>query len=384
MQGLVDPFPDNPLSFDGHTYRPMQKQTAAGKQAARCFVNIELLECFLRSSISNTGMEVLVTAWKPSSSQFDGVLQKICVPESIKRIGKKAFYCCFRLTHMVFEAGSEPEEIGLDVCRYSALLSICLPRSIKRVVGAFGGSSLRSVFFEQKAQIAYIGDAAFRGCFFQAIRIPSSVERLGNNTFNGCKALNFVTFEPESKLRAIDAGAFMGCLSLSSIFLPRSVQTLGLSVFSGCPALTEVIFEEGSVLSLVNGAAFRNCTALRSISIPRRVQTLGESAFKGCLALTTVTFEAGSVLSSVNGAAFLNCSSLRSISIPRRVQTLGLSVFKGCLALTTVTFGQGSAPLRIKEKAFEDCPSLRSLRIPKNREMTVQGALPEDCVVETY
>jgi hypothetical protein len=40
--------------------------------------------------------------------------------------------------------------------------------------------------------------------------------------------------------------------------------------------------------------------------------------------------------------------------------------------------------LRIKEKAFEDCPSLRSLRIPKNREMTVQGALPEDCVVETY
>jgi hypothetical protein len=45
----------------------------------------------------------------------------------------------------------------------------------------------------------------------QAICIPSSVEKICEYCFNGCKSLSTTTFEPDSKLSCIEGSAFGYC-----------------------------------------------------------------------------------------------------------------------------------------------------------------------------
>jgi hypothetical protein len=58
------------------------------------------------------------------------------------------------------------------------------------------------------------------------ICIPSSVEMLGQECFNGCESLSTVTFESGSQLSSIAESAFRYCFSLSSICCPSYLQTI--------------------------------------------------------------------------------------------------------------------------------------------------------------
>jgi hypothetical protein len=58
----------------------------------------------------------------------------------------------------------------------------------------------------------------------RSIRIPSSVQRISEGSFRGCKSLSTVTFEGDSQLSYLDRMAFDECPSLSSICIPPSLQ----------------------------------------------------------------------------------------------------------------------------------------------------------------
>jgi hypothetical protein len=67
--------------------------------------------------------------------------------------------------------------------------------------------------------------SAFSGCSsLSSICIPSSVERLCDQCFEGCRSLATVTFGPASILRWVDPLAFLRCPKLS-LSLPPSVNT---------------------------------------------------------------------------------------------------------------------------------------------------------------
>jgi hypothetical protein len=58
------------------------------------------------------------------------------------------------------------------------------------------------------------------------IRIPSSVETLGEECFARCESLATVTFESDSKLSQIHNKAIDRCSSLAAIWIPRSLETI--------------------------------------------------------------------------------------------------------------------------------------------------------------
>ncbi len=122
-----------------------------------------------------------------------------------------------------------------------------------------------------------IGTQAFCGSSLVSISIPAGVKTIGNGTFNLCTALQTVTFEKGSQLKAFEnssgwGGVFQSCTSLTTIEIPASVETIERGAFSGCTSLQTVTFEKGSQLKTIEGdwswgGAFSNCTALTTVDM---------------------------------------------------------------------------------------------------------------------
>ena len=192
-------------------------------------------------------------------------ISEIIIADSVKSIGRRAFYGCEKL-----------EEINL-------------PDSITRIEhSAFGDcTSLERVTLPSKLE--YIG-SAFSGCTsLRNIVLPESVTTL-DGTFNGCTKLEKIII-PESVTTM--TSTFVGCTSLTSVTLPQNLETLDDDLFSGCftgcTSLTEITLPQG--LKTIERHAFRGCTALKSIVIPSSVTSIKESAFEGCTSLSEIYFQ---------------------------------------------------------------------------------------------
>ncbi len=92
----------------------------------------------------------------------------------------------------------------------------------------------------------------------KAAAVPDGVTGIGQRAFADA-ALERVTL-PEG-LKAIEAGAFSGCASLTELDLPRTVQSVSSGAFSGCAALTRVRLPEG--MSVYGEHLFSGCPTLR-------------------------------------------------------------------------------------------------------------------------
>ena len=125
-----------------------------------------------------------------------------------------------------------------------------------------------------------------------------------------------VTFGKESQLTAIEAYAFEGCTSLTSIGIPASVTFIGDHAFLSCTGLQTVTFDIDSKLETIGASAFQACTILSSINIPANVTSIGDHAFLSCNRLKTVTFNGVSERLTIGDGAFESCVSLKTINIP--------------------------------------------------------------------
>jgi hypothetical protein len=63
---------------------------------------------------------------------------------------------------------------------------------------------------------------AFSDCALKTITIPRHVEILGSSCFAHCASLSSISFEADSELTRIEAGAF-AATSVSSVVIPKSI-----------------------------------------------------------------------------------------------------------------------------------------------------------------
>ena len=173
---------------------------------------------------------------------------------------------------------------------------------------------------------------------------------------------------------SIGVYAFQYCYKLTSITIPDSVTSICYRAFSGCSKLTSITIPD-SVTS-IGDSAFENCSGLTSITIPDSVTSIDSYAFSGCYGLTRITIPDS--VTSIGDGAFRNCSGLTSITLPFVGNTLngtsnthfgyifGASSYSnnGYLVpryLNTVVITGGSS---IGSSAFYDCSNLTSITIP--------------------
>ena len=320
---------------------------------------------------------------------YQSKLKSILIPAHVTTIDTSAFSDCTALTSVEIPASVETiEAAAFRNC--SSLLSVTFEKG--SLLKTIGGQGLLNYDTESYGAFSYCTALTF-------IEIPASVETIEASAFGGCSSLSSIIFEDGALLKTIGGNAFRACKKLIAIEIPANVEIIEDAAFRGCSFLSIVTFKKGSHLKAIGGGktidgAFSYCTALTSIEIPASVETIEKAAFRGCSSLSTVTFEKGSHLKTIGGrsghslgngfafydGAFWKCTALTSIEIPASVETIEATAFKDCSSLVSVTFEKDSQLKSIgggykrsetssfHYGAFSDCTALTAIEIPANVE----------------
>ena len=239
-------------------------------------------------------------------------LKSINIPDTVTRIGRSAFEDCYSLTSINIPPSLTTIEDRTFLGCHS-LRNTNIPDTVTSIEDyAFSEcNSLKNINIPNG--VTRIGDSAFFNCnSLISITIPSSVIAIGMNPFGGChadlknesKALIYehnILFNKDKttiisyrakdanyvipdSVTSIQACAFLGCNSLTSIIIPDSVTSIEACAFFGCNSLTSINVSNSVISIGVN--AFEGCISLKSINIPDSVTGIGGNAFRKCDSLS--------------------------------------------------------------------------------------------------
>lgn len=210
----------------------------------------------------------------------------ITIPNSVTKIGERAFYNCTELLEVTMGAGMR---VGGNQLGYSAF-GMC-----NKIV------HIRSLTGESLS--------IYRGNF----RFTSVVEFLTDSTTPFSNELNV----DKNGIRTYTVG--------------KSVYAIG---YAGNSSVLDLSLNKS--INSIYDYAFRGCTGLQTVIIPESVQSIGDFAFEDCTGLLTVTIDEG--VQSIGNVAFSGCTSLTSVTIPASVTKIGARAFDGCINLTSAIF----------------------------------------------
>lgn len=183
------------------------------------------------------------------------MVTNIEVPDSVMSINMGAFEYCRGLKSITLpfvgatKDGDENTHFGyiFGADKYSNNDN-CVPSSLETVV-ITGGS-----FIEKRA---------FQGCdSLESIKLPDTIEFIGDSAFNECRCL-------------------------VSVNIPNKVKEIEIYTFYGCESLTSV--EMGNSVMSIDSYAFYECPVLRSIELPNQISFIDHFAF--CKSLTNIIFD---------------------------------------------------------------------------------------------
>lgn len=197
--------------------------------------------------------------------------------------------------------GDSVEYIPARLCHYMYNDSICLPQTVK----AIGERAFASCSRLQKVNIpegvTSIGTGAFAGSKnLKQLVLPDGLKEIPEQLCYNCSALDSVRL-PEG-IKVIPQKAFQNCTALHSIHLPNSITNIGNSAFAHCMLDTLVlptsltVLGDGVFNKLEDHASpkhlvlndkliatgmhtFANWTELQTITIGRNVAILGQNCF---------------------------------------------------------------------------------------------------------
>ncbi len=261
-----------------------------------------------------------VTAIGEKAFYSNSNIQKINIPEGVKKIEKRAFDSCTYLTKV-----------------------------------------------EIADSVTVIEPQAFFNCdFLSDIKLPPNLTEIADYLFCYCKSLE--TVKIPDKITSIGHSAFYHCESLVSIDIPQTVTEIESSAFYNCNSLEKVVIPEG--VSEIKRETFYSCENLNSLKIPNTVTSIGVSAFSYCSSLKKL--ELPEVVDYIGSDCFCGCSSLEDINMPCSLKEIEDSTFSGCKSLSNIEIPKNV--ISIGEYAFNNCKRLEKVFVPRNVEFVFDNA----------
>lgn len=282
-----------------------------------------------------------------SSSPRSNV-SSVFIPATVLSIGDSAFNYCNVLTTVTFAEGSQLKSIGR--------------------AAFYGTEHAHPRFKEIKIpdSVETIGNGAFYDCRdLERITLPSTLQKLSNSTFYDCTALSEVTFP--ASLKTIEKSAFSGCRKLSEVKLPASLKAIQSYVFDRCSALKTVSYdgslERWSQINTSNDFLGYSCPSLVMDDYTAQFILVEDGPFAEPIPKKTVTITkytgtestvilpstiSGWPVTKIGEAALKDNTTITSVTIPGSVTEIGANAFAGCTNLTSVTYGGDWSNLTIQ------------------------------------
>lgn len=254
------------------------------------------------------------TAVSPHALEGKSMLS-ISFPDSIKYIGKEAFYYCTNLADISISEKCNLEYIGVRAFFMCGKLeSFDLPENVRVIEStAFSSASYR------------LGNVNF----------PASVEFIGLHAYSG--ASKFTVDKNNPYYSSDEYGVVFDKDKTILYFAPRAIDRYVYSV----PVSVNEVYD----------GAFYKCS-IREITFPSSVKKLGEEAFYASY-IKTVNFSDG--LSLIKSETFAQCNNLEEITIPESMESISGIAFAHCQNLKKAVI---PATTTVNSDAFEDCENL--------------------------
>lgn len=285
-------------------------------------------------------MTEVTNATIPASLFYNnGILNEICLPNSLTEIPENAFRKCNSLTH------------------------VNIPSGLKKI-GPFAFYDCRSLDIDRLPDgITEIGDAAFNSCTnLMLSELPQSLATIGEYAFWECRNLRLQSL-PDN-LTTIGNWAFADCSFLSLTALPSSLTEIGTTPFSGCNRIRNIDMSEME-LTEIPDEMFAGCSYLRSVSLPESIETIGMNAFSNTK-LNFIDFPAST--RAIGGGAFSG-TRIIAVTLPEKVTTVASYAFGGCKQLASINFP--ATMETIEDAAFYGCTQVKSISCPNPVPPTV-------------
>ena len=380
--------------------------TAIGDGA---FTGSRLVSISLPSSVTTLGKGVFEGAKKLTSVSLDGTalvnipertftdcrkLKSFNVPNTINDIGYRAFYCCYDLASVTYEAGGEGAltigDQAFHLC--SKLTTLALPSRTESIG--------ERAYYAVKATEATFTDSEMGGT-----DATSGLKHIGSRAF---EQSSLKTIELPEGLLTIGSYAFLQCKSLTSAVIPSTVTNLeksdngvqilgvGRFAFSSCTALIDITFRPMSgekpegYLGVTIYDTFSKCEKLTSIVLPANMITaldagnkvipaISADAMDDCPLSQIAVNEGGNYVAennilylTENGVKKEIIVAAKSVSgevvIPYTVSDIWRGAFASCELITSIKFeatpeGQAAVPLKIS--AYPDTFPLGTFKATK-------------------
>lgn len=296
-------------------------------------------------TVTKDNIDYTVTAI--GNNAFESLnVSSVFIPATVTSIGPFAFRFCKFLATVTFAEDSQLKSIGL---------------------GAFYGTEQAYPRFKEikiPDSVETIGNAAFRYCQnLERIALPSALQTLSNVTFYGCTALSEVTFP--ASLETIQVGAFGYCRNLSEVELPASLKTIQSYVFGGCSDLKTVSYdgslEQWNHITANNDVLGYSCPSLVTDDYTAQfilVENDLPDHFPKTVTITKYTGTESTVIlpstisnwpvTKIGEDALKDNTTITSVTIPASVTEIGSNAFAGCTNLTSVKYGGDWSNLTIQ------------------------------------
>ena len=296
-------------------------------------------------TVTKDNIDYTVTAI--GNNAFESLnVSSVFIPATVTSIGPFAFRFCKFLATVTFAEDSQLKSIGL---------------------GAFYGTEQAYPRFKEikiPDSVETIGNAAFRYCQnLERIALPSALQTLSNVTFYGCTALSEVTFP--ASLETIQVGAFGYCRNLSEVELPASLKTIQSYVFGGCSDLKTVSYdgslEQWNHITANNDVLGYSCPSLVTDEYTAQfihVEKDLPDHFPKTVTITKYTGTESTVIlpstisnwpvTKIGEDALKDNTTITSVTIPASVTEIGSNAFAGCTNLTSVKYGGDWSKLTIQ------------------------------------
>lgn len=248
----------------------------------------------------------------------------------------------------------------------------------------FGTKILYNKFIDGYGVIRFEGDvtsipdrAFYDNKRLMTIELPASIRSIGGSAFDGCTALQHVSYKCSPSLFRRQ---FSDCESLESFDGDGVSEDHRCIIVNGTLIAAAVKHEDASYLvykipdyvTEIGSYAFKGRKSLFGIIIPDCVSVIGYMAFADCTNLHSSHSQFGKGLKSIYSYAFADCESLEEIELPSGLTTLGSYAFQDCYYLNTVKLPDSISS--IENNTFDGCHYLSNIKLPSTLKEIKQYA----------